>query len=93
MLHTALSSVVVNALPEPWVVYPNPLVAGQALRVQTAMPGAYRLSVYDQQGRVKLARVLQGDAVVGDCGLAPGVYGFQLLREGYRQFGKLVVVE
>jgi hypothetical protein len=93
VLHSALASVVVNALPEPWVLFPNPLAAGQALRVQTALPGAYRLIVYDPQGRVKLARELQGEAILNDCGLAPGVYGFQLLREGYRQFGKLVVVE
>ncbi len=89
--YSSVRQVLVNALPGEWVMFPNPLPAGQPLQIRTNLPGEYRLLLYDAKGRVAFERTLQGDATLSGLDLAKGIYGYQIVAGERRVTGKVVV--
>jgi photosystem II stability/assembly factor-like uncharacterized protein len=88
---SAVRTVVLNALPSGWVVFPNPLPKEQVLIIETASAEAYRFRLYNLQGKVILEKTCRGNASLTDLNLLPGAYGYEVISSERRVTGKLIV--
>ncbi len=89
--YSAVRIVTVDALAYQWVVYPNPISAGNPLHISTDSYSPYRLLLYDAKGRIVFEKQLLGDATIENMRLSKGVYGYEISGQGKRVRGKLVV--
>nr|WP_253929816.1 LamG-like jellyroll fold domain-containing protein [Lewinella sp. W8] len=86
-------SVVVGALSEPVMLYPNPVARGEQLTVVTDLAGVLSLSLYSVTGQEVGRFVFQGDANLHLGQLPAGVYLYQIRGEAYRKGGRLIITE
>ncbi|MFK7807883.1 MAG: LamG-like jellyroll fold domain-containing protein, partial [Saprospiraceae bacterium] len=89
--YSILRSITIDALPEEWIVYPNPLPENATLEIRTSAAEKYRLLLYSTKGKVVYIADLQGDATISDLNLPAGVYAYQIIMEGGKRVGRLVV--
>ncbi len=86
-----IRSVTIDALPNEWRLFPNPLPDNAALEIRTSAQGEYRLLLYSQKGKVVYMADLRGDASLDDLNLATGVYAYQILTVDGKWTGKILV--
>lgn len=89
--YSPIRTVLIDALADEWVVSPNPLSKGQALRIQTAHEGPYRFRLFSASGALVTEKRCEGSVVLEGPDLAAGVYGYEILSERRRVGGKVVV--
>jgi len=89
--YSAVRSVLIKALADEWVVFPNPLSAGQTLRIQTIQNDPYRFRLFDISGKRVLEKMCNGSTALENLHLPTGVYGYEITGEWKRSTGKLVI--
>ena len=80
------------SLPQPFVLYPNPLRSGQPLHLATRLPGYYTVELIDATGKVAWEGRRRGHSVLEDLSLPAGAYVYRIISEAYRVTGRLLVV-
>ena len=88
--YSAIRSVLVDALPNDYVVYPNPILEGEMVNVKTENRLPYLFRVFNAEGKLVLQEEAKGDAVFALNGLAKGAYLYEIVSGKFRTKGKLV---
>jgi photosystem II stability/assembly factor-like uncharacterized protein len=78
--------------PYAYGVFPNPVVAGQALRVLTDTESACTFTLFDVQGIRLMEQQLPTGGVIDMPVLPAGTYLYRISTPQSRRYGKLVVV-
>jgi photosystem II stability/assembly factor-like uncharacterized protein len=74
-----------------WSVVPNPLTAGQPIKIVTDAELPYRFTLVDMNGRIVLDRKLTGTTSMTDWELPVGLYTYLIQSDLQRMTGKLVI--
>jgi PKD repeat protein len=89
--YSAIRSVLVNALPDEWNVFPNPVTEGEILNIKTDSRLPYSFRLFNAEGKMVWQKKGKGDAVFALNGLAKGAYLWEVVSEQGRTKGKLLV--
>ncbi|MEO1259242.1 MAG: LamG-like jellyroll fold domain-containing protein [Bacteroidota bacterium] len=90
-VYSAVRSVVVNALPRAWNVFPNPIAADEMLQVKTDARQPYLFRLFNADGKLVLQKKLSGDAGFVLNETVKGAYLYEVVSENGRSRGSLIV--
>ena len=90
-VYSAIRSVVVDALPNEWNVFPNPIAAGGLLQVRTDVRQVYLFRLFKVDGKLILQEEMKGDAEFSLPEMAGGAYLYEIISKQGRYKGKLMV--
>ena len=88
---SAIRSVLVDALPDEWAVFPNPVTRGEMLQIKTDSRLPYHFRLFGTDGKMVWQKTGKGDISFAVTDLAKGTYLFEMISESGRSKGKLVV--
>lgn len=89
--YSAIRSILVDALPNEWNVFPNPVNMGEMINVKTDSRLPYSFRLFNAEGKMVWQKKGKGDAVLSMNGLAKGAYLWEIVSEQGRTKGKIVV--
>ncbi len=89
--YSKIRTVVIDALADTWILYPNPAHAGQKLTIQTSVQGDYRFRIFDLTGKLLFQQQANGTAALICPMLPAGAYGYEILGETQRVAGRLLI--
>ncbi len=79
-------------LPERFIVYPNPLQAGQAFHILSERGEAFSFSLYDAAGKQIQRESFRGSGLLDSSTWPAGIYQYQIETDDYWQQGQLIIV-
>lgn len=89
--YSEIRSLVLQALPVDFLVFPNPLASQNELHLQTNLNEPYQFSIFNAEGKRIFRDNLEGDVVLENLDLAPGFYFYRMQTVGKIISGKIVV--
>lgn len=90
--YSPVRSILINALADKVVVYPNPLTQGQALQIKTSLAGSIQLQLYSANGEEVGSFNFEGDQTIMLQDLPDGVYSYIIRTATWRKTGRLVLI-
>ncbi len=91
MVYSAVRSLLFDALPSEWNVFPNPISSNETLQIRTDNLFPYRFRLFGASGKLILQDDVKGDAVIALPELTNGAYLYEVVSDRGRSKGKLVV--
>ncbi len=76
---------------EMFVVYPNPNKENEKIVVKTSFSNDYNIKFIDNLGRIIYNKTQNGSTSLADLNLSKGIYFYEILFEGKKVEGKLIV--
>lgn len=87
-----IRSIVLNALPEQIMVYPNPVSDSRVLNIKSVFNTPVNFEMFDASGkRVRSAVIENGNGTVGLKDLPAGAYFFLVKGDAFMKNGRLIV--
>ncbi len=84
-------SIVIDALAEKVILYPNPLKLGGTLHIQSATNEVINLKIMAMDGEETQIYRIKGKGKIIPKDLPPGAYGYLLSTSSWRQSGILII--
>jgi len=91
--YSPIRSILINALADKVVLYPNPLMSGQKLFIKTELRELIELRLYSADGEDIGEFEFEGDTEISLKHLPSGVYSYMLRSATWRKAGRLIVIE
>jgi len=89
--YSAVRTILIGALADNVVLYPNPIAQGALLQIETELEGEIKVKLYDVAGEDVAEFELEGNGAVRLPDLPKGVYGYTIEATGWRKSGVLIV--
>ncbi len=89
--YSEIKSILIEALADQVVVYPNPLPRGQQLMVKTMISTPFSLRLYAADGELVRNFAITGDAQLDLGDLPTGIYSYSIEAPAWKTSGLLVL--
>lgn len=88
---STVRSVLVNALPNDWTIYPNPIQQGADLHIKTDLRSDYQFRLFNSDGKLVMQKAFKGDSQLVLKQFATGTYMYEIISDNGRNYGKLII--
>ncbi len=88
--NSAIRAITFSALPEQFVLFPNPVDAKNPLHINTDFKGKYTLKIYNSESKKLSENTFSGDAVLENLALPAGIYFYEIFTDTQRITGKFI---
>lgn len=89
--YSEIKSIVINALADKVIIYPNPIEVGQLLQIKTELSGTIDLQLYSIDGEEAGEYRFEGDTEISLDHLPKGVYSYVVNNATWRKAGILII--